>query len=109
MDNGRAASGGYAAVAPIEQLLRPPVGRESYLNLCTLGEGGRRGGWTLVGGTHSTPSLHLSLLFFSSPSLLSPLPIPFHSPPRSRSPLLLCPSSGDPQGTEGPALSEWPF
>lgn len=89
MDNGKAASGGYAAVAPIEQLLRPPVGRESYLKLCTLGEGGRTGGAGLSseGRTqHPPPSPSSLLLFFSSPSLLSPLPIPFHSPPRSRSP-----------------------
>ena len=95
--------GGYAAVAPIEQLLRPSVRRESYLKLCTLGEGGEGEGAGPSSGerTQHPPSLP-SLLLSTFSSLPSSNSFPF-SPP-----VLLRPSSGDPQGTEGLALSERP-
>jgi len=80
-----------------------PCAASRILNSAHLEKGEPRGGAGLSssGRTQHPPSL----LFFSSPSLLFPLPIPFHPPPP---PVLLRTSSGDPQGTEGPALSERP-
>jgi len=78
-----------------------PCAASRILNSAQLEKGEPEGGgWTLVVRTHSTPSLP-SLLLFPFSSL--PSSDPFPSPP-----VLLRTSSGDPQGTEGPALSERP-